>query len=82
MLRSAASKALWATKGAALFWGAVVALALVFGAGSVALGANGGDFILGQNNAATALTRLTGNVNGAPCRWRTLTPAPTTRRSL
>ncbi len=65
MLRSAARKVLWATKGMALFGGAVVTLALVFGAASTALGANGGNFILGQNNAATALTRLTGNVNGS-----------------
>ncbi len=40
-------------------------MALVFGAGSVALGANGGNFILGQNNVASALTKLTGNVDGA-----------------
>lgn len=65
MLRKAASKALWLTRGAALFGGAVVTLALVLGVATVALGANGGNFILGKNNAATALTRLTGNVDGA-----------------
>ena len=66
MLRSAARKALWVTKGAAIFGGAVVALALVFGVASVALAANGQPFLLGRaTNAATALTKLTANVNGA-----------------
>ncbi len=66
MLRSAARKALWATKGMALFGGAVVTLALVFGAASMALAANGQPFLLGRaTNAATALTKLTANVNGA-----------------
>ena len=41
MLRSAARKAMWATKGAALFGGAVVTLALVFGAASAALAGTG-----------------------------------------
>jgi hypothetical protein len=31
----------------------------------MAFGANGGNFILGQNNTASALSRLTGNVNGS-----------------
>lgn len=65
MLRKAIGKALWLTKGAALFGSSVVTLALVFGLASVALGANGGNFILGKSNVATALTKLTGNVNGA-----------------
>ncbi len=64
MLRSAARRLLWMTKGAALFGGAVVTLALVFGVASMALGANGGNFILGKNNFATAFTQLVGNVNG------------------
>ena len=65
MLRKAAARALWVTKGAALFGGAVVTLALVLGAASVALGANGGNLLLGQTNVASALTRLTGSVPGA-----------------
>lgn len=65
MLKRVASRAMWLTRGAALFGGAVVTLALVLGVATVALGANGGNFILGQGNAATALTRLTGNVNGS-----------------
>jgi hypothetical protein len=65
MLRSAGSKALWVLKGSALFGGAVVTLALVLGMASMAFGANGGNFILGQNNSASLLTKLTGNVNGS-----------------
>ncbi len=34
------------------------------------MGANGGNFILGENNAASALTRLTGNVDGASMQVR------------
>lgn len=45
--------------------GLAVILALVFGAASMALGASGQPFILGKNNAADALSRLTGNVNGS-----------------
>ncbi len=65
MQRRATSKILWLVRGAALFWGAVLTLALIVGAASVAFGANGGNFILGQNNTATLLTRLTGDVQGA-----------------
>ena len=66
MLKSAASKAMWLAKGMALFWGAVMTLALVFGAASMALAANGQPFLLGKaTNAATALTKLTANVNGS-----------------
>jgi hypothetical protein len=65
MLRSAGSKTLWVLKGAALFGGAVVTVALVLGVASMAFGANGQPFILGQNNSASLLTRLTGNVDGA-----------------
>lgn len=65
MLRKAAARALWLTRGADLFGGSVVTLALVLGVASAALGANGQNFILGSlNNTATAITKLTGNVNG------------------
>ena len=37
-------------------------LALVLGLASIAIRANGGNFILDKQNAATALTKLTGNV--------------------
>lgn len=64
MLKRAATKALWAVRGLAFFWGAVFTLALFFGVGSMALGANGKPFLLGKNNLASALTKLTANTNG------------------
>ncbi len=77
MLKSAARKVLWATKGAALFGGAVVTLALVLGVGTAALAAAPGDpFRLGQVNAVNALTRLSGNVNNAMLRINNASTGP------
>jgi hypothetical protein len=57
MVRSALGKAMWLAKGAALFWGAALTLALVFGVATMALGADGQSFVLGKlNNAATKVT--------------------------
>ncbi len=68
MIRSVAARALWLAKGAALFWGAVVTLALVLGVGTMALAAVPGDpFKLGQTNTINnALTRLAGTNAGGP----------------
>lgn len=74
MLRKVAAKALWLTRGAALFGGAVVTLALVFGVATMALGANGGNLILGQTNTATLLTQLTGNVDGSAMKVHNTNP--------
>src|SRR5215216_4734117 len=66
MLRSVASKVAWVGRTASMVFGLALVLALIFGVASMALGANGQPFILGSvNNSATALTRLTGNVNGS-----------------
>ena len=66
MLRSAASKAMSVGRFASAVFGLALVLALMFGVTSVALAANGQPFLLGRaTNAATALTKLTGNVNGA-----------------
>ena len=43
-----------------MVFGLALVLALVFGVASMALGANGQAWILGQNNAATAVTKLAG----------------------
>lgn len=66
MLKSVTAKAVWLAKGAALFWGAVLTLALVLGAGTVALAAVPGDpFRLGQNNTINnVVTRLAGSNGG------------------
>jgi hypothetical protein len=44
--------------------GLAVISALVLGVASAAFGANGGNLILGQNNTASLLTKLTGQVPG------------------
>src|SRR5215212_7602737 len=63
MFRSIAARALWLTKGAALFGGAVVTLALVLGVGTMALAAVPGDpFRLGQTNGIDNFSTLVGNV--------------------
>ncbi len=46
-------------------FGLAVVSGSMFGAASAALGANGDNLVLGQNNVANALTRLTGSVPGA-----------------
>ena len=65
MIRSAVGKVMWVGRATVFLVGLAVILALVFGVAATAFGANGGNFILGQNNSASLLTRLTGNVNGA-----------------
>lgn len=58
-------RALWLTKGAALFGGAVVTLALVLGVGTMALAAVPGDpFKLGQYNRVDGLTVLASTLAG------------------
>jgi len=65
MLRSIAARALWLTKGAALFGGAVVTLALVLGVGTMAVAAVPGDpFKLGQYNRVDGLTVLASTLAG------------------
>jgi hypothetical protein len=64
MLRSAARKVLWVGRTASTVFGLALVLALIFGAATVALGATGGNFILGKDNSAGATTRLTSAVAG------------------
>src|SRR5918993_3558417 len=67
MVRSVAKKVLWVGRATVFVMGLALMLALVFGMASTALGANGGNFILGSlNNTATAITKLTGTVGGGP----------------
>ena len=65
MVKSVARKMMFVGRATTFMVGLAVILALVFGVASMALGANGLPFILGENNAATALTRLTGNVDAS-----------------
>jgi hypothetical protein len=64
MLRATASKVMWVGRATVFLVGLSVILAAMFGVASTAFGANGGNFILGQNNTASLLTRLTGQVPG------------------
>jgi hypothetical protein len=65
MLRSTASKVMWVGRATVFLVGLSVILALILGAATVALGATGGNFILGKANSAGAATRLTSSVAGA-----------------
>ncbi len=58
-------KVMWVGRATVFLVGLAVILALTVGVATTALGANGQSFLLGRFNAATALTKLTGNVNGA-----------------
>jgi hypothetical protein len=66
MVRSTFKKVMWVGRATVFLVGLAVILALVFGAASAALGANGQAWILGQPNVATAITSLggAGGVNG------------------
>lgn len=68
MLRKSAAKALWLAKGAALFWGSALTLALVIGAATTALAAVPGDPLkLGKVNFVNnAVTTLVGTKSGGP----------------
>jgi hypothetical protein len=67
MLRGAIGKALWVGRATSAVVGLAIVLALLFGVATAAFGANGGNFILGETNVATLVTRLAGpdGVNGA-----------------
>ncbi len=58
-------KVMWMARATTTVVGLAIMLALVLGVATTAFGANGNNFILGSlNNAATAITKLTGNVDG------------------
>jgi hypothetical protein len=66
MAKAIFSKVICVGRTTSFLVGLAVILALLFGMASAAFGANGQNFILGSlNNTATALTKLTGNVNGS-----------------
>lgn len=58
-------RTVWLAKGTSIALGFAVMVALVAGVATTALAANGNNFVLGVlNNSATAVTKLTGNVDG------------------
>ncbi len=60
MVKSAAKKVMFVGRATVFTVGLAVILALTVGVAGAAFGANGGNFILGQTNAATAMTKLAG----------------------
>ena len=68
-MRKVGRKVAWVGRTASTVFGLALVMALVIGVTSVAFGANGQNFVLGSvNNAATAITRLTGDVDGSALR--------------
>jgi hypothetical protein len=66
LTRKILARSLWLAKGAALFWGVVLTLAVVLGVGTTALAAVPGDpFRLGRINTVDTASSLVGSVNGA-----------------
>ena len=65
MIKEAGRRVLWLAKGAALFWGAALTLALVVGVGTMALAAVPGDpFKLGRTNTIDNMSTLIGSASG------------------
>ena len=58
MLRGAAGKVMWVGRATVFSVGLAVILAVVFGAASTALGANGAPFLLGKQNFASQVSKL------------------------
>ena len=58
MIRSAAGKVMWVGRATVFLVGLAVILALVFGAATSAMGADGKPFLLGKRNVATLASKL------------------------
>jgi hypothetical protein len=65
MVKSAAKKVMWVGRATVYMVGLAVILVLTVGVASAAFGADGGNFILGQSNSATAITKLAGSAGVA-----------------
>jgi hypothetical protein len=64
MLKSIVSKVAWVGRTASMVFGLALVLALLFGVATMALGATGGNFILGKANSAGVTSKLTSDVAG------------------
>ncbi len=64
MVRSALSKVAWVGRTASMVFGLALVMALVVGVATTAIGATGGNFILGKANGATSVSKLTASVAG------------------
>ncbi len=57
-------KVMWMARATTTVVGLAIMLALVFGVATTAIGATGGNFILGKANGATTVSKLTANIAG------------------
>ena len=64
MIRSVFEKVAWVGRTASMVFGLALVMALVVGAASTAMGATGGNFILGNANVATTVSKLTASISG------------------
>ena len=64
MLKNVARKVAWVGRTASMVFGLALVMALVFGIAATAMGATGGNFILGKANGASAVSKLTASVAG------------------
>ena len=64
MLKSAVGRVMWVGRATVFLVGLAVILAILLGVATKALGATGGNFILGKSNAANAVSRLAASVAG------------------
>jgi hypothetical protein len=65
MVRTKFNKVLLVGRAAVFTAGMAMVLALVFGVATTALGATGGNFILGKANVASAVSKLTAGISGS-----------------
>ena len=64
MVKTVFGKVMWVGRATIFMVGLAVILALVFGVATTALGATGGNFILGKANVAGAVSKLTAGISG------------------
>ena len=64
MARKIFSTVMWVGRTAATAFGLALVLALVFGVATTAIGATGGNFILGKASGATTVSKLTASIAG------------------
>jgi hypothetical protein len=65
MVRKIFHRMMWVGRAAVFTAGMTMILALVFGVATTALGATGGNFILGKANVAGTVSKLTAGISGA-----------------
>jgi hypothetical protein len=64
MFRNVASKVMWVGRTASMVFGLALVMALLFGVATMAMGATGGNFLLGKANGATTASKLTASIAG------------------